>query len=477
MIRFISKYAIGLPRSLTYILQASEYIIPEYLKWYFRVKDFRKVENRKKLVFTKKACLILTIFWILIIAAIALAVFLYYRITQTTLRLIIPLSIILATPHVIGYLILVPLLLIQLVFQRPIEYLIIKQAKGIIEKHKAFKIAIVGSFGKTSMKEILRTILSEKFKVGAPKNSHNTPLGISRFIKNLDGNEEILVFELGEYYPGDIARLSALVKPDVGIITGINQAHFQKFKDIKTTVKTIFEISSWVRDKNIYLNSENKLATKEAKKDFTLYNKDGCDPIKISSPTIDIKGTKFTMRKGNQKIETETRLLGAHQIGPLAAASSIADKLGMTLSQISKGIQRTKPFDHRLQPIIHTPGIITLDDTYNGNPDGVKAIIDFIEQLKGYRKIYVTPGLVEMGEKSEHIHNQIGLDLTKAQIDKVILIKNSVSSFIEEGLRRASYKGEIIYFDNAQEAYSSLIHLAKKGDLIILQNDWPDQYQ
>ena len=172
----------------------------------------------------------------------------------------------------------------------------------------------------------------------------------------------------------------------------------------------------------------------------------------------------------------ESGLLVLHQIGPLSAAADMAFLLGLTPEQIQKGVKKIKPFDHRLEPKMDSSGVITLDDSYNGNPDGAGAVIDFLASLKNHRRFYVTPGLVEMGFRIDVVHKEIGDKLAKAQIEKVILIKNSVTPYIERGLKEAGFKGEIRWFNDALSAFNALPSLTVKGDIVLLQNDWPDQY-
>lgn len=178
----------------------------------------------------------------------------------------------------------------------------------------------------------------------------------------------------------------------------------------------------------------------------------------------------------NTELKLSSPLLGLHQVGPLVAAIDIAFRLGLSPEQIQAGVARTKPFDHRLQPRTDKTGIITLDDSYNGNPDGVKAVIEFLASLQNHRRFYVTPGLVEMGHRTEAVHRDIGKWLATAKIEKVVLVKNSVTPYIEYGLKEAGYGGEILWFDNAREAFAALPHLTVKSDIVLLQNDWPDQY-
>lgn len=473
---WLSRYNLHYPRSLVYMLQASEYNIRDYLTWYHKTKDFFHVERRKKFVKTAKGLLLLMIGWAIVFALIGLAVSILW-IGASPFKYIFVLAIVFLSPYFLAYGLVVPLLIIKIIIQLPVEYLIINRVRKKLKAHNAIKIGIAGSFGKTTMREILKTVLSEGKKVAAPPHSYNTLLGISQFIKTLKGDEEILIFELGEYYPGDVKKLCNLVQPSMGVITGVNEAHLQKFKSLERTVKTIYELADYLGGKPVYVNSENDLARKNARSGHIVYDRRRVENWKIENPKTDLTGTSFILTRNGTKLELKSALLGLHQIGPLAASAEIALNLGLSFDQVRDGISKTKPFDHRLEPKTDNAGVITLDDSYNGNPDGVKAVIEFLASLKDCRRFYVTPGLVEMGLRTEEIHKQIGKQLAKASIEKVILIKNSVTSYIEEGLKEEKYQGEILWFNDALTAFASLPHLTVKGDVVLLQNDWPDQYQ
>ena len=476
--RFLSRYNFHYPKSLVYMLQASEYNIRDYFVWYWKIKDFKRVEQRKYFVKTLKSLLLLTASWLMIIFIVIFTVYFLWLggFNRILLNYILLFLIIFITPFILAYGIIIPLLIIKFI-QWPVEYLIIREARQRLKNHKAVKIAIAGSFGKTTMREILKAVLSEGKKTAAPSLNYNTPIGISRFIKTLTGDEEVLIFELGEYYQGDVKKLCGLTQPDIGIITGINEAHLQKFKKIERTVKTIYELADFISEKPIYVNGENELARKNARPKHIIYNRDGVGNWKVKNQKTDLTETSFTVIKNNVELELKSNILGLHQIGPIVVAVDIALNFKLSFEQIKNGVNKTKPFNHRLEPRIDNAGVITLDDSYNGNPDGVRAVIDFLAGLKNYRRFYVTPGLVEMGVKTEEVHKQIGKKLAEANIEKVILIKNSVTSYIEQGLKENEYKGEIMWFDNALAAFAALPHLTVKGDIVLLQNDWPDQYQ
>lgn len=474
MLNFLSRYSYKYPRSLVYMLQASEYNISDFLDWYKQVKNFNKVEKRKTLKKTPKAIGLLVSAWSILIGLYVLGFYILF--SYPTPENYPALVFIIFGPYILPYLLTFTLTLGKYIIQKPIEYFALKKTEKILKNHKGTKIAIAGSFGKTSMKEILKTILSVDKKVAAPPQSYNTPLGISRFVKNLNGDEDILVFEFGEYYPGDIKKLSSIVKPDIGIITGINEAHLKKFKTIENTVKTIFEIKDYVDPKNLYINAESKLAKESAPKESILYSKDKIGKWKIKNAKTDLSGLSFTIQKENKQIDIKSKLIGLHQIGPLSAGIHIAESLNIPIEKIQEGAKNTKPFNHRLQPKKQESEVILIDDSYNGNPDGVQVAINFLSSLEDKRKIYVTPGLVEMGPKTKEVHIEIGKQLAKANIEKVILIRNSVTPYIEEGLKKENFDGDLRWFDTGPEAYNSLDNITIKGDVVLIQNDWPDQY-
>ena len=474
MSNYLSRYSPKYIRSLVYMLQASEYNISAYLTWYNRTKDFEHVEKRKKLDKTKKAMTLLVGTWCIEIVFYILALIIVFEV-QSNLRYLYFILIVLAIPFILTYL-LVALIIIVKSVQIPVESFIVKQAHKKLKSYKGLKIAIAGSYGKTSMREILKTVLSESKKVAAPPHSYNTPLSISKFIKGLKGDEDVLIFEFGEYYPGDVMRLCHIVQPDVGIITGINEAHLEKFKTLGSTAKTIFELADWLGAKPVYVNAESKLVKNHALSNHILYSREGLDSWKVKGARTGLDGTYFKLSDGRTTLDLKSDLLGMHQVGPLAVAAHVALSLGSSSQAVQKGVSMTRPFKHRLELKTDCNGIYTLDDSYNGNPDGVEAAITFLACLKGHRRFYVTPGLVEMGPSTESVHVEIGKRLASAGIEKVVLIKDSVTSYIEIGLRQAKYSGDVIWFDEALKAYAALSHMTVKGDVVLLQNDWPDQY-
>lgn len=473
MKRWLTFYFPNYPRAIAYMLQASEYHVPLFWQWFRRVDDTRRVEQRGRLVLTVKAGLVLAAAWLFYVGDMGLTV--YFMARPRLFDWLIALLVLVLLPYVVAGGVLLFIYVIKLI-ERPIMAHKMRQAKQRLQKSSAIKIAVAGSYGKTTMREILRIVLSQGKIVSAPSASINTPLGISRFIYQLSGQEEVIVFELGEARPGDIKQLCQLVEPDMGIITGVNEAHLETFERVEKAADTVFELADWLKGKPLYVNAENNLAKARAKANHVKFGCDGIGNWKVIETETDLSGLRFTLVMGNKQLKLESKLLGRHLIGPLVVAVAISDSLGLTAEQIAQGISQTKPFPHRLEPQTREAGVTILDDSYNGNPDGVRAVIEFLASLSTKRRFYITPGLVEMGAESAKIHRQIGEWLAKAGIEEVVLIKTSVSGWIAEGLKGAGWSGEVRWYDDMPAAIKALPHLTLPGDIALIQNDWPDQY-
>jgi UDP-N-acetylmuramoyl-tripeptide--D-alanyl-D-alanine ligase len=472
MKHILSRYHPRYVRSLVYMMQASEYYPREFLAWYHRTGDFSNIEKRKHLMYTPKAVVLTFFAWILLIwGAVSAALLVFQAGLPGYISAII--GIVLA-PFIVPYTLFLLILLLNWL-QIPVESYIVARAKRTLQKHPAVKIAIAGSYGKTTMREILKTVISSGKRVAAPKGSHNTPLGIARFIEQLRGDEEVLVFEFGEYYSGDVMRLCRFVEPQWGIVTGVNEAHLERFGSLENTAKTIFELGEYLDRSPLYVNAEDTLVRARAKSNYVPYDRNGAGQWKVVGATTAIDGTTIDFSHNDNSVRVHSKLLGLHNIGPISAAADIASKLGLSDEQIRHGISQTKPFEHRMQPRSEG-GVTMIDDSYNGNPDGVRVAIEFLKTLQGRRRWYVTPGLVEMGSRKEEVHRTIGRQLAEAKIEKVVLMRNSVTPFIEQGLKEAGYTGEMIWFDDAVMAFRALPTMTLSGDVVLIQNDWPDQY-
>lgn len=470
MIKIWTLYTPRYPKTLLYMLQSSEYRVKDYFAWFHRTRDFRRVMKRRQLESTNKIKLLAVAEMVLVVTVIISSWYLA--------QIWIPLWLlpVILLPWVLAYGLIIPLALGDSLIRRPRIKKMKTEARNKLASHKATKIAIAGSFGKTTAKEVLMTVLSEKFNVAATPGNMNTPIGISRFVQTLNGNEDILLFEFGETHVGDVKELAEMVHPDLGVITGINEAHLMTFGSIENTIKTVFELQDVLGDEKVYKNKESRYVRDAIDADDPLaYGLHGVEGWAVGNSISTITGTTFTLDRHDKTIQAQTKLLGLHNIGVIALAVTIADKFGMAVQEIESGIQKTKPFEHRMHPY-ELSGAWVIDDTYNGNIEGVEAGLTLLGSFEAKRKIYVTPGLVEQGDKTQVIHERIGRKAAEVA-DVIILMSNSVTKHIQTGISQAGYTGELEIIEDPLGFYTNLEHFVAAGDIVLMQNDWTDNYE
>jgi UDP-N-acetylmuramoyl-tripeptide--D-alanyl-D-alanine ligase len=472
---YLFLYRPAFASTVVYMLQSVEYRAIPYLKWLWRTNDFNNVIYRKELVTTKPAKMLLLAFrlsfWAIVLIGLLLIV--QGLAGHSYLEAGYGVVLLFISPILTAHLITLPLLLGDWLVIKPSQRARIEQSNEIFAKHPAQTIAIAGSYGKTTVKEILLTVLSEGKKVKATPANKNVSISHAQFAKALTGDEDILIIEYGEGKPGDVMKFAKKTHPNAGIITGLAPAHLDKYRTLTAAAQDIFSLAHYLKDQNVYVNGDSKESQPYVKKDYIVFSNSGIGSWKVKNVKIDINGLSFILSNKNRTIKVKSQLLGEHLIGPLALAVYLGDKYGLTNKQIEAGIAKITSFEHRMQPYKLSDAWI-IDDTYNGNIEGMKAGLALLKKLKARRKVYVTPGLVDQGEDEEKIHQELGVAIKQANPDKVVLMKHSVTDYIVKGLK--GYEGEVVIEDDPLDFYTNLDKFVAAGDLVLMQNDWPDNY-
>ncbi len=366
-------------------------------------------------------------------------------------------------------------------FERIIKRYYLNKAIEKLDNSSVVKIAITGSFGKTSVKEILKTILSQKFRVLATPNSFNTPLGIARSVKGLDSTHDIFIAEMGARQKGDIKELALLVKPKYGVLTGISNQHLESFGTIENTMDTKYELFENLASDGVGIFSLDNQGAIDLYKRFEgekyLAGASGEDSLVTAEDIkIDGRGTTFKLViKGEKSVKCSTVLLGTHSVRNICLASAVAYKLGMTPKEIASGIERIQSVGHRLELVPNNKNIIIIDDSYNANEEGIKAAMEVLDSFKG-RKIVLTPGLVELGKIEGVVNYEFGKMLVN-HADKVIVVGKHNGEMIIRGLLEGGMAKENISFAKTlNKANAKLNEMLTEGDVVLFENDLPDNY-
>ncbi len=464
------------------LLQQEEYDVPRYLRTVFKKRGRVPTVFRKPLVYTAKMRIISGVSVLFhILSAYVLA-----GVSGWT-PLFLVAVILFCYVHFI-FLVLASSAFYP--FDLLVKTVIISKAKRTLCMYPEVKvIAIAGSYGKTLMKEAVSAVLSTKYTVLKTPENVNTPLGIARLIlHDLNNRTQFLVVELGEYQKGDIRQLAQFVQPTIGIITGINEAHLERMGTIENTADAIFELAENVNPEGFLVLNASDVRVKQYTASHTpsvahvwyCSSRDDKSPVSIRNFRVNQDGTGSTWdmyEKMKKIMHIKSKLLPQYATGTCMAAYLIGNRLGIGGKDSLEALERISPAAHRLQPIVNTTAqILVIDDSYNGNPDGVAAAIEVLGSFTKRRKLFITPGLVEMGDQSERVHDDIGRRLARVA-DLVLLVDNSVTPFIRQGLTSEGFdKTRIITYPDAVTLHQKFSEYIKPGDVVLFQNDWSDNY-
>ena len=389
---------------------------------------------------------------------------------------------------------------------RPIEKGVnnhyINDAKRILSANPDMTIiGVTGSYGKTSVKFYLETLLQTKYSTLVTPESYNTPMGVVITIRTLmKPTHEIFVCEMGARYTGEIKELCDLVHPDHGIIASVGPQHLDTFGSLDNIQKTKFELADslpeggmlFLNGDNEYINeqlgrvkkaeAESGIAAPPAYKDPVMYYSQGSDSHEIgegyraSDVKVSPMGTEFTVTTPEGESESfTTRLVGAHNVINIMGAIAIAHKMGISLDELRVPVRRLRSVPHRME--MKTNGSVTIiDDAFNSNPIGSKAAVETLALFDGMR-ILITPGMVELGEDEAEYNRKFGT-YAADRCDKIFLVGRKHTEPIKEGILSKGFnEKDLEVFDNVKDAIARAYALKTQDHkYILLENDLPDNY-
>lgn len=354
--------------------------------------------------------------------------------------------------------------------------------KKLKQRDDLIRIGITGSYGKTSCKFILGTILSEKYNVLVPPSSYNTTMGVTRVIREqLQPSHQVLIAEMGARYIGDIKEICNLVKPQYGLLTSVGPQHLETFGSIENIAKTKYELIEGLEEGGCsFFPSDYDICRKLYEKtqgEKYLFGMEYKGEVYARAENIKTGsfGSRFDLIINGERIACETKLLGKHNIANITGCAAVAKRLGLSADEIRLGIRKTAPVEHRLQLLPTKNGITVIDDAFNANPSGVRAAMEVLSTFEG-RKIVVTPGLVELGEREAEENREFGKVMANVA-DIVYLVGKKHTKPIYDGLLEGGFDKENIFvFSSLNEAADMLWKNARAGDVVIFENDLPDNY-
>jgi UDP-N-acetylmuramoyl-tripeptide--D-alanyl-D-alanine ligase len=369
-------------------------------------------------------------------------------------------------------------------YQRHINGGFVRRARATLAAVAPQVVGITGSYGKTTAKVCIGTVLSQSEPTLITPGSFNSFLGVVRTInEHLKPEHKRFVVEMGMYRAGDIAELCELVQPQVGVITAIGPAHLERMGSIEAIQAAKAELAEGLPAGGaLVVNGDDPrcvaIAAAHPELQVTLYGIENPDAsVRAESIRIVTGQTLFELVVGEQRIEVAAGLLGSHNVSNLLAGAAVGAVVGLDLETIGRGLAQVEPPEHRLQPLPNVAaGIVVIDDAYNANPAGARAALKVLAEHPAQRRILVTPGMVELGPAEDPENEHFGRNAARV-CDHIILVGPRHTEPILRGLQYENFPATAIdVVQNIGGATEVLSHLTRAGDVILFENDLPDLY-
>jgi UDP-N-acetylmuramoyl-tripeptide--D-alanyl-D-alanine ligase len=405
-----------------------------------------------------------------------------------------------------------------------------RQARHLLADWEPLTIGITGSYGKTTTKFCVGSVLSADRPTLVTPDSYNSFLGVIRTInEQLEWRHRAFVVEMGMFRRGDIAELCELVHPKIGVITAIGPMHLERLGSIEQIAAAKGELlDALPADGHFVTNADDprclELASRatvpvtlfgvqdsldaghgvlmpgstpdssseahDAAASIAAREPDGTpNPSPKTTPEVQVIArdirlvdgrTEFNLQldgPDSKPISVSAGLLGYHNVSNLLAAAAVGHVLGIEPARIAEGLAKVEAPPHRLQPIHNRrAGIVVIDDAYNSNPDGAAAALEVLREHPAKRRLLVTPGMVELGELEAELNRNFG-EQAGAVCDIAILVGPLRTEPIREGLAAAGMDSESIHVvRDIAEATTLLGTITRAGDVVLFENDLPDTY-
>ena len=446
-------------------------LIIEILTLICIILSFKKQKEKKAFVVTSRIKRVYTTYLILFSILVVCANIFNYK-------FVLPVANICA---IFAYMFVYVVTVINSPIEKGIRNRFCKKAKNKLNEIPGLKVVgVTGSYGKTSTKYVVNTILSQKYNTLMTPESYNTPMGVVRTInEKLTCMHQLFVCEMGAKYVGDIKEITDIVNPTYGLVTAIGPQHLDTFKSLDNVRKTKLELVESLPDDGIaFVNWEDEnIRNSKITKNVVKYGLSKEADYYATNIDITERGSSFdVVIPGKESIKIKTRLLGNLNILNIVGAIAIADKLGLTPNEIKMGAKYIRPVPHRLELKQNPNGSIIIDDAYNSNIKGAKMALEVLKSFEHKKRILITPGIVELGDKQLEINQEFGRNAAES-CDFIILVGAAQAVPIYNGIKEKHYpESKVFIAKNLQEALSKMNEILTKDSVVLLENDLPDNY-
>jgi UDP-N-acetylmuramoyl-tripeptide--D-alanyl-D-alanine ligase len=294
------------------------------------------------------------------------------------------------------------------------------------------KIGVTGSTGKTTTKEMIYHICKERFKTAKSATNMNNEIGLPISVLNMEEGTEVGIFEMGMYTPGEIDMLADIVRPDIGVITNIGDAHIQNFENREGIRDAKLEITNYMGPGEVLaVNTDGGCLTEESASGpyrLVKVGRTGRNDFIISGVESEGEsGLTFFLEHGDDMVKFFMPILGSHNAGNAALAVAAAHSLGISLEEAAERLS-SFTISGRLAG---KDGMKIIDDTYNASPDSMRAALDMLDSVKGIRKIAILGDMNELGRRSAEYHRKVGAYAAKKKIGMLVAVGEKAAGIAE----------------------------------------------
>lgn len=338
-------------------------------------------------------------------------------------------------------------------------------AKFYREKLGLKVVGVTGSTGKTSTKDLIAALLSDKYKVFKTKGNFNNDIGLPLMILELTSDYDVAVLEMGMSSLGEIELLASVARPDIGVITNIGLSHIENLKTQENILKAKMEISTFFNKENVLIvNGEDKLLQNISSNVFKVkkigYNHEY--DVYASNIILREEETEFLAHAFGEEAVFNLPIAGKHNVLNTMLAIEVSECLGVSFKQMVKGLENLEATSMRLQ-VVKKQGLTIINDCYNASPDSMKSSLDVLSAYKNGRRVAILGDMYELGDESEKAHYEVG-KYAKDKVDTLIVIGGYIKNF-KDGFD----SDNIIMYNTKEECIKELENIVKLDDVVLIK--------
>lgn len=334
-------------------------------------------------------------------------------------------------------------------------------------------IAITGSVGKTSTKDIVANVVEQKYKTLKTIGNNNNNIGLPFTILRLK-DEEAIVLEMGMNHLGEISLLTSIAKPDICVITNIGTSHIGNLGSRENILKAKLEILEGNENPKVIINNDNDLLHKwyeENKEDYNIqtYGIENKGDVYATNIILNNESSNFECIAENEQVNINVPVGGEHFVLNSMCAILVGRALNIKFSDIKDGIEKFELTKKRMDITELKNGVKIINDAYNASLESMQATLKYLSKFKNNRKIAVLGDMFELGEFSKELHQKVGQEVVKSDIDILICSGKNAKSIVSAAKDEGMHEQNIYYFENKNEIIKLLEKIIKNGDIILFK--------